>query len=299
MQTCKRTAVLLAILAALALLALGDFAVAESTFQVDSTGLQVYRDGLTHIKQSISVDALASSITVELLSNSVENVLAFDTSQMPLDFTIEGTVLTIFTLGEEQIDLEYDTLALTKKEAETWTLSTGSSNSLTVTLPTNATLLYLNQMPSAINTVNNGISLTLASGNWEISYTLPLVAQETSENSETSSVPTDASAPFNPLIVLLIAVAAAVGISAFLLLKRYKKPSVKKVLKSNPQLQPDDQKIIEFLIEKDGKAFEAEIRERFPDMARTSLWRLVRRLERLDIVEINKIGLENQVKLKK
>ena len=86
MQTCKRTAVLLVILVAIAILALGDFAVAASTFQVDSTDLQVYRDGLTHVKQSISVDTLASSITVELLSNSVENVLALDTNQMPVDF---------------------------------------------------------------------------------------------------------------------------------------------------------------------------------------------------------------------
>jgi uncharacterized membrane protein len=54
-----------------------------------------------------------------------------------------------------------------------------------------------------------------------------------------------------------------------------------------------------FLAEKEGKAFEAEIRQRFPDMPRTSLWRLIRRLEGLEIVEVKKIGLENQVQLKK
>ncbi len=61
----------------------------------------------------------------------------------------------------------------------------------------------------------------------------------------------------------------------------------------------EDIAVIEFLAEKDGKAFEAEIRERFPDMPRTSLWRLVRRLEGLELVEIKRIGLENQVQLKK
>jgi uncharacterized membrane protein len=34
-------------------------------------------------------------------------------------------------------------------------------------------------------------------------------------------------------------------------------------------------------------------------MPRTTLWRLVRRLEGLEIVEVKKIGLENQVQLKK
>jgi uncharacterized membrane protein len=50
--------------------------------------------------------------------------------------------------------------------------------------------------------------------------------------------------------------------------------------------------------EKEGKAFEAEIRERFLDIPRTSLWRLVRRLEKLEIVQVKKIGLENRVELK-
>ena len=296
MQARKGTTAILILWVAISILALGNITVAASSFQVDTTNLQVYRDGLTHVSQSISVDTLASSITIELLSDSVENVLVLDESQMPFDFTVNGSNITILTLGEEQVTLDYDTLALTKKDAETWTLLTDGSYDLLVSLPTNATLLYLNKMPSAINTLADGISLTLPSGSWEISYTLPLVTQETSEN---SGAVTDLLSPFNLLLILSVVAAAVICVSAFMLLKRHKKPSVKRVLKTNPQLQPDDQKIIEFLIEKEGKAFEAEIRERFPDMPRTSLWRLVRRLERLDIVEINKIGLENQVKLKK
>ena len=70
-------------------------------------------------------------------------------------------------------------------------------------------------------------------------------------------------------------------------------------MKAHPHLKKEDKEVIEFLSEKGGQAFEAEIRERFPDMPRTSLWRLVRRLERLEIVEVKKIGLENQVQLKK
>ena len=61
----------------------------------------------------------------------------------------------------------------------------------------------------------------------------------------------------------------------------------------------EDRAVLEFLAEKDGKVFEAEIRERFPDMPRTSFWRLIKRLEKLEIVEVKKIGLENQVILKK
>ena len=95
------------------------------------------------------------------------------------------------------------------------------------------------------------------------------------------------------------AVAVAVIVAALLLHGRKRVPNVEKILKANPQLAREDQAVIRFLAEKEGKAFEAEIREKFPDMPRTSLWRLVRRLERLEIVEIKKIGLENQVELTK
>jgi len=66
----------------------------------------------------------------------------------------------------------------------------------------------------------------------------------------------------------------------------------------NPQLNTEEKDVIRFLADNEGKAFEAEIREKFPDIPRTSLWRLVKRLEKLDIVLIKKIGLENRVELK-
>ena len=60
----------------------------------------------------------------------------------------------------------------------------------------------------------------------------------------------------------------------------------------------EERDVIRFLTENDGKAFESQIREKFPDIPRTSLWRLVKRLEKLDIILIKKIGLENRVELK-
>jgi uncharacterized membrane protein len=70
-------------------------------------------------------------------------------------------------------------------------------------------------------------------------------------------------------------------------------------MNQNPGLQSEDVAVIEFLAQQNGKAFEAEIRQKFPEMPRTTLWRLVKRLEGLEIVEVKKIGLENQVQLKK
>jgi uncharacterized membrane protein len=136
--------------------------------------------------------------------------------------------------------------------------------------------------------------MSLASGHWEISYVLPLVS---GDGTDDNGAP-DTAIPLDYLISAIVAV-VAVAISIILIIRRRRAPNVKKTVKTHPQLKKEDKEVLEFLAEKGGQAFEAEIRERFPDMPRTSLWRLVRRLERLEIVEVKKIGLENQVQLKK
>jgi uncharacterized membrane protein len=267
---------------------------AQSQFEVESVDLTVYRDGLVHVSQNIIVDELAPDLTVPLLSSSTENVIVLDESELAVDYEILGDYLTVFTLGETRVLVEYDTMALTKKEAEVWTLVANSSYDLTVFLPQNSTVIYLSQMPTAIDTSGAAITLSLHPDYWEISYVVPLLPQDDLNGDEGPL----ASIPLEYLIAILVAVAAAV-LAALIVARRRRGPNVDKILKANPQLKEEDKDVILFLAEKDGKAFEAEIRERFSDMPRTSLWRLVRRLERLEIVEVKKIGLENQVQLKK
>jgi uncharacterized membrane protein len=274
-------------------LAASSTAVAQSLFEVESIDLTVYRDGLVHVTQTIVVDELAPEVTLPLLSPSIENVIVLDENQLAVDYEINGGNLTVFTLGAESVSVEYDTIALTGKEAEVWTLTADNPYTLTVFLPQNSTVIYLNMMPTAIDTSGTGIKLSLYPGQWEISYVLPLVPDDgTEDNGAPWTI------PIEYLIVAIVAVTAVV-LSVLLIVRRRRGPNVEKTMKAYPQLKKEDKEVIEFLAEKGGKAFEAEIRERFPDMPRTSLWRLVRRLERLEIVEVKKIGLENQVQLKK
>jgi uncharacterized membrane protein len=161
-----------------------------------------------------------------------------------------------------------------------------------VSLPRNSTIVYLNQIPNAIDTTNDALFLSLYPSQWEISYIVPLQQDDQNGNTPWASI------PIEYLLAAVIAVIASV-IIVMLVVLRKRKINVKKIISRNPGLMPEDIAVIEFLAEKDGKAFEAEIRTKFPDMPRTSLWRLVRRLEGLEIVEIKRIGLENQVQLKK
>ena len=285
----------IAVIAAAIIVSLASATVtAQSTFTVDSAELAVYRDGLVHVTQTVTVDELAPEITLPLLSSSIENVIVVDGNQQVVDYEVNGADLSVFTLGATQISVDYDTVALTMKEAEVWTLIVDTPHASAVFLPQNSTVIYLNTVPTSIETSSTGIKMSLASGHWEISYVLPLTSGDGPDDNGSP----DSAIPWDYIISAIVAVIAVV-ISIILIIRRRRAPNVKKAVKAHPQLKKEDTEVLEFLAEKGGQAFEAEIRERFPDMPRTSLWRLVRRLERLEIVEVKKIGLENQVQLKK
>jgi hypothetical protein len=69
------------------------------------------------------------------------------------------------------------------------------------------------------------------------------------------------------------------------------------ILVERPHLRPEDQQVLKFLAEKEGAAFESEIRSKF-QLPKTTIWRLVKRLEREELVEIIKAGGQNLIKLK-
>jgi uncharacterized membrane protein len=265
-------------------------AAAEFSFEVETMTIKVYRDGLNHVTQTLIVDSLLPEVILPLLSSSVENLIVLDENQLAVDYQQNKANLTVFTLGASRVLVEYDTIALTNKEADVWTLILNHPYNLTVSLPKNSTIVYLNQVPTTIDTTGEELSLSLHPGQWEVSYIVPLQLEV--QNNGAWAI------PIEYLIAATIAVAVAILIVIFVV-RRKRTINIKKVLSRHPDLVKEDIAVIEFLAEKDGKAFEAEIRERFPDMPRTSLWRLVRRLEGLELVEIKRIGLENQVQLKK
>jgi len=166
----------------------------ETEFQVESTNLQIYRDGLVRVTQTLIVNETLPAVTLPLLNSSVNNFIVLDENQTVLDYEVDG------------IPFEY--------------------------------------------------------------------------------------------FVAAAAAVAAIFFVVFLLFRR-RGYNIEKIFKMHPRLNKEEKAVIQFLAENEGKVFESQIRERFPDIPRTSLWRLVKRLEKLEILKVKKIGLENQVELKK
>lgn len=346
----------------------------EIGYQIESVELTVYRDGLVHVSQVLFVNETFPSISLELLSSLVENVVVVNENQTVLDYDVAGLNMTIFSLGASWVLLEYDTVELTEKESGVWTLLVQNPYNLTAYLPEESTIVYLNKMPTSIDTEDGTITLSLYPDEWEISYVLPIIgpalfrvsdltvnpAEVEAGNEvtislvltnigeeegsytlvlkvnqvveDTKTITLDAGAStavqfkvtkeeagaydveigelsggFNvkevPLIpifaIYLIVTVALVIIGSLLVLRWIKAPSAEKIIKDHISLRQEDKEVIHFLEDSGGKAFESEIRDRFPDVPRTSLWRLVKRLERMEIVSVKRIGLQNQIKLKK
>jgi uncharacterized membrane protein len=267
---------------------------AQNDFTSQVTQVKVYNDGLAHITQTLTIDELKPDVTVSLISASVENFIVLDTNKLAVDYELTDSILKVFSLGATQITIEYDTTSITNKQAEVWTLILNNPYNLTVFLPNNSTIVYLNQVPTVIDTSTNQLSLVLPPNHWEISYTIPLQQDDGSQSTDDSTI----TLPIQYLIFIIIVVVVTVAVAMYILTKK-RKINPKKTINRNPHLSKEDKAVIEFLAEKDGKAFEAEIRQRFPEMPRTSLWRLIKRLEKSEIIEVERIGLENQVKLKK
>jgi uncharacterized membrane protein len=65
-----------------------------------------------------------------------------------------------------------------------------------------------------------------------------------------------------------------------------------------PEMREDDKRLVAFLEQNGGQAFERDLRKKFL-LPRTTMWRAVKRLERQGVIEIQKKEFQNLVRLKK
>ena len=69
-----------------------------------------------------------------------------------------------------------------------------------------------------------------------------------------------------------------------------------RLFEEHSHLRLDDKEVLRFLAESGGEVFAAELRERF-NVPRTSLWRMIRRLEKEEVVDVATIGGQSLVKI--
>ncbi|MEM2341884.1 MAG: hypothetical protein QXX94_03025 [Candidatus Bathyarchaeia archaeon] len=257
---------------------------AQEIYVIQKAMLIVYRDGVVHVNMEISVNETEPLIVVPLLSpsNTLDNIFVTDENGDPLDYDLNVENITIYSLGSTKITLEYDTIGLTFKEFELWTLKIDTPFNLIVIFPEDVNITYISDIPSAISVEGNRVKMELYPGEWEISYEIPIESP--------SKPPAQQPSKWLPPIEYIV-VAGAITICAVLTYAYIRKRRIR-------SLRDEEIEVLRFIRERGGRALEAELRERFPQIPRTSMWRLIKRLEKQGIIRVKKVGLQNVVELK-
>jgi len=301
------------LLASLVVVAIG-MPIQASFSSTRTLELTMYSDGSTHVSTQIDVDALSPDFELNLFGPSVDNFVAVGGDGFLLSSEIIENRATIDTLGSSSITVDYDIHDLISKEGRVWTFSLDSSSDYTLLMPSNSIIVGMSTIPKNMEIIEEKTKLALSSGPTEINYILETIPNPI-DNPQTT--PPENTVDYTVPIVLGGLIAAGVtGTTIIIQRNKFKsspstiqtgiisgKPTEEKfdpqaIFDFRPDMREDDKKIVKFISENGGKVFESELRKKFLQ-PRTTMWRAVKRLERLGVIEIDKKDMQNLVTLKK
>ncbi len=251
----------------------------------------VYLDGYVFVDYGLDVNQTFPTVNVTLFGEAFEDLLVVDEQELPVDYFQFNNTISASSLGATHLRITYFTSDLTSKLGRIWTLAAEVPIKATVELPLHASIMGLGAVPDLIEIQNGVVILVMLPGHLEVSYVT---------EKQTFQQPLDTI--FWASTVVLATVTC---ITAYWLInkrKRGEKEKVKHVkveaiFRAHGDLRQEEKEAILFLGEKNGKAYEAELYERL-DIPRTSTWRLIKRLEKMEIVEITKSRRQNIVSIR-
>lgn len=291
--------------------------------------MAVYPDGLVEVNYTILTNG-SQTLSVYLVGEPLEayGILVVDGNNNPLAYEINKStgVMDIITLGAKKVFISYVTESLTSKSGETWTLKYVAPLGSTVYLPPGALVTYIAPVPQAVDAVDNMPVLVFPPGPVKIEYVIlrappkptqqggtGTTSQQGEENQQTSqpsqqgqgTQPTQqpAQQPQQPqkpagawqglpwyfyVAVGFIIVAVIGGIALAL--------SGRRRSIDTSELSEEDIAILRALESLGGEAFQSDIKK-IVNLPTTTLWRRIRKLERLGYVKIEKRYGRNYVKM--
>jgi len=261
----------------------------------------VYEGGLAEVRYIVPTGGNVT-IAIPLLGVPDESlgIVVRDEWGDPLLYAVNETLNTLFVACLECsiVTVSYYTQTLVSREGVAWTVNLTAPYRLRLALPPNATVTYISRLPDSVYTRGGRLVLEFPPGPVAVSYVVLYAAPERPGGAAPpapqppSGQPPSAqpSGGWPPGLLYVLAGAAAVAAAlALVLARRRGRPLV-------AELGEEDRSILEALRRMGGGAFQSEL-QRELGMPATSLWRRVRRLERLGYVVIEKRAGRNYVRL--
>ncbi len=273
--------------------------------------LIIYSDGSTHVSRQIDVDPLEPDFELDLFGQSIDNFVAIGDAGFLLSEEIIGNKAIIDKFGSESITIDYDVHDLISKEGRVWTFSFNSPSDYTLLMPKNSVIVGMSGLPTNMEIIDDQPKLELSAGLSEINYIFSSI------NPTNPTISNESSFSYSTAAIIAGPIIAAVTGAVIILKRKQSKSSTliqsesvpekqsettsvdtETIFNFRPEMREDDKEIIKFISDNGGQALESELRKKFLQ-PRTTMWRAVKRLERLGVIEIDKKDLQNLVKLKK
>lgn len=265
---------------------------------VQVVSVEVYTDGLAHISTEISSEIESPVLSVSLLGSQIDNFIATGQNDILLAADVAESSALINTFDSDTVYVKYDVHDLISKDGRIWTFTLDSAIKYTLIMPSGAVIVGMNVIPISLDIVDGKAYLDIPAGEAVITYILSADRGLIDSNATTDNTPDGSLA--------LLAILSVVGVSTAVW---YYKRSSRRVQDDKPESTPesiferipdlreDDKEILEYLFQNGGEASESSIRKKFLQ-PRTTMWRTIKRLERVGAVSVIKENSFNIVRLK-
>ncbi len=137
--------------------------------------LKVYPDGFVFVDYTLPVDPTFPTQNITVFGQVLEDLLVVDEDGLPLDYSLTDSIISVDSLGSDEIEVTYLTQDLTSKEGRFWTLTIVAPVTTVIILPEETTIISLNQVPETIETSDNQVELQMNASSIEVNYVIGVV----------------------------------------------------------------------------------------------------------------------------
>ena len=260
-------------------------------YAVGSLSFSLAANGSAHVSQTLTdVNVTTPSINVTIYAKTPQNLIMTSTGGQFLRYSPyyfgQYTNYSVDTVGASSVLIQYDTMELTNQSAGVWNFSINTAYNYTLVLPAGVTS-FPNPSPISRSTDPAGQTiLTMPAGRSSVSYFFDAIV--------------GLSQYTLPVIGVIMGVSGG-SFATYMVVRRgrSRKTDSQRVIRAHPELRAEEQDVVSFLAQRNGEAMESEIREAFQKIPKTTMWRLLKRLEEAEVVTLEKAGNQNRVKLRR
>lgn len=151
------------------------FVFAQEIYAPLSLSLTVYSDGVVSVSYVLNVNTSAPNLNFTLFGYNIEELIVVDENDTPLDYTLDGSIINVDSLGASEVVVDYNTPDLTSKTGLIWTLAIDAPMTFTITFPPETTIVEVSQAPVEIRGEDQRPILVMPLGPQNVSYVIGAV----------------------------------------------------------------------------------------------------------------------------